>query len=206
MRRSSNDKEKSSNVKFKIQTQSSSSKTQKLIKCSNSCKSKSKYLRNKRRFFNWLFEEKHHLRHSTRRLFLTNSRKKRLFIFQKYIQVLLWQLFKVKFCLFRKWKKIATNENCVIIANFNTRVKSLKNISTKKFLIFVSSIWITTSTSTKMSRCLREKFNFWAKSRSKIYIYLYFFLFFFFVLFFFAILQEIFYSIRSRVIRVWLDF
>ena len=95
-------------------------------------------------------------------------------------------MFKIKLCSFRKWKKFATNESCVIIANFNTRVKSLKNVSTRNFSIFVSSIWMTTSTSTKMSRCLREKFNSWAKSRSKIYIYLYFlFLFFnFFVLFF----------------------
>ena len=82
-------------------------------------------------------------------------------------------MFKIKLCSFRKWKKFATNENCDIIVNFNTRVKSLKNVSLKKFSIFVSSIWITTSTLTKMSRCLREKFYFWTKSRSKIYIYIY---------------------------------
>ena len=86
--------------------------------------------------------------------------------------------------------------------------KIVKKNFNKNFSILISSIWMTTSTSTKMSRYLREKFNFWAKSRSKIYIYLYYFFlfFYFFVIFFFAILQKNFYSIRSRVIRVWLDF
>ena len=48
MKRNSNDKKKSSNVKLKVQTQKL--KIQKLIKCSNSCKNKSKYLRNKYEF------------------------------------------------------------------------------------------------------------------------------------------------------------
>ena len=222
--------------------------------------SKEKAFSNERRFFNWLFEEKRHLRHSTRRLFLTNSRRKTILYLLKirsnlhrnrrkvstietssisfrcldhrislfeiqiflsfststfwtsnlssqllsslshqsfylwsiilWIWVLLWQLFKIKFCSFRELKKFIINESCVIIANFNTRVKSLKNVSTKKNLIFISSIWMTTSTSTKMSRCLREKFNFWTKSRSKSYIYFIFFLFFNFFVFFFAILQK----------------
>ena len=45
--------------------------------------SKEKAFSNKRRFLNWLLEEKRHLRHSIRRLFLTNSRKKTILYFSR---------------------------------------------------------------------------------------------------------------------------
>ena len=69
MRRSSNDKEESPSAKLKVQTQKLNVKiwiqlefnlnstknldTQRLVKCSNSCKRKSKYLRNNMSFTKW---------------------------------------------------------------------------------------------------------------------------------------------------------
>ena len=49
--------------------------------------SKEKAFSNEQRFFNWLFEKKRHLRHSTRRLFWWTFEERRLFIFQEYVQV-----------------------------------------------------------------------------------------------------------------------
>ena len=91
-----------------------------------------------------------------------------------------------------KIKKFAINKNFIIIANFNTRIILLKKILINFFLIFVLSIWIIILISTKMSRCLREKFNSWTKSHLIIYIYLYIYIFVFYFLFFLQFYKKFF--------------
>ena len=66
--------------------------------------SKEKAFSNERRFFNWLFEEKRHLRHSTRRRFLTNFRKKTTFYFSR-----------IRSSLHQNRRKISTIETSSIL-------------------------------------------------------------------------------------------